>query len=76
MEARNEAVRVPEDLAIVGFDDQPLAKLLSPELTTIRQPVSELGHKAMDILIRRITGKNNENTVYTLPHELIIRGST
>ena len=75
-EASDKGVRIPEDLAIVGFDDQPLAKLISPELTTIRQPVSEMGHKAMDILIERITGKNSENTVHTLPYKLIIRGST
>jgi len=75
-EARNQGMRIPEDLAVFGFDDQPLAKLLTPELTTIRQPVSEMGQKAMNILIQHISGKNNEAKVHTLPYELIIRGST
>ena len=76
MEARKEGVRIPEDLAVIGFDDQPLAQLVYPELTTIRQPVSEMGQLAMDVLVQRLIGKNNENTMHILPFELIIRGST
>ncbi|MCR8660187.1 substrate-binding domain-containing protein [Paenibacillus endoradicis] len=76
MEARNQGVNIPEELAVVGFDDQPLAQLLTPELTTIKQPVSEMGHKAMDLLIQSLSGTNVENKMYTLQHELVIRKTT
>ncbi len=42
--ALGRGVRVPDDLAITGFDDMPMASLVTPELTTIRQPVRELAH--------------------------------
>lgn len=76
MEARNEGISIPEELAIVGFDDQPLAQLLTPELTTIKQPVSQMGYTAMDLLIKRLEGKAVDNKMYTLPYELIIRKTT
>jgi LacI family transcriptional regulator len=58
MQAAWEAgLRVPEDLAIVGFDDIPLASCLVPPLTTVAQPVSQMGRVAVDILVRRIERK-------------------
>ena len=76
MEARNEGIAIPDELAVIGFDDQPLAQLLTPELTTIKQPVSEMGFTAMDLLIKRLEGKVIENKMYTLPYELVIRKTT
>jgi LacI family transcriptional regulator len=67
-------IRVPQDVAITGFDDVPVARHLHPPLTTIRQPMQELGVKAFDILFSRIsTGGGKADTV--LPVELIVRES-
>jgi LacI family transcriptional regulator len=67
-------IRVPQDVAITGFDDVPVARHLHPPLTTIRQPMQELGAKAFDILYARISaGGGKADTV--LPVELIVRES-
>ena len=67
-------IRVPQDVAITGFDDVPVARHLHPPLTTIRQPMQELGAKAFDILYARISaGGGRADTV--LPVELIVRES-
>jgi LacI family transcriptional regulator len=67
-------IRVPQDVAITGFDDVPVARHLHPPLTTIRQPMQELGAKAFDILYSRISaGRGKADTV--LPVELIVRES-
>jgi LacI family transcriptional regulator len=67
-------IRVPQDVAITGFDDVPVARHLHPPLTTIRQPMQELGAKAFDILYSRISAAAGApDTV--LPVELIVRES-
>ena len=67
-------IRVPQDVAITGFDDVPVARHLHPPLTTIRQPMQELGAEAFDILYSRISeGGGNADTV--LPVELVVRES-
>lgn len=76
MEARKIGLRVPEELAVIGFDDQPLAGMLSPELTTIKQPISDIGRTAMDLIINRLEGKDVDDKIYTLPFQLVIRKST
>ncbi len=67
-------INVPQDVAITGFDDVPVARHLHPPLTTIRQPMQELGAKAFDVLYSRISaGGGKADTV--LPVELIVRES-
>ncbi len=67
-------IRVPQDVAITGFDDVPVARHLHPPLTTVRQPMQELGAKAFDILYSRISAAAGApDTV--LPVELIVRES-
>ena len=67
-------IRVPHDVAITGFDDVPVARHLHPPLTTIRQPMQELGAKAFEILYSRISAAGGKpDTV--LPVELIVRES-
>jgi DNA-binding LacI/PurR family transcriptional regulator len=46
--------RVPQDLAVIGFDDNECAKNSSPPLTTVRQPLAQMGKDAVEILVRRI----------------------
>jgi LacI family transcriptional regulator len=67
-------IRVPQDVAITGFDDVPVARHLHPPLTTVRQPMQELGAQAFDILYSRISAAAGApDTV--LPVELIVRES-
>ena len=57
LQALGEAgLSAPKDVAIVSFDDVHLAQLTSPPLTTVRQPIKELGHSAAEILMERLTG--------------------
>lgn len=50
LELRRSGLRVPEDVSVVGYDDQPFASLLDPPLTTVRQPMAQMGAKAVEIL--------------------------
>jgi LacI family repressor for deo operon, udp, cdd, tsx, nupC, and nupG len=65
--------RVPEDLAVVGFDDVPLASIFEPALTTIAQPRRELGEQAMRLLLLRMKGEQPASM--TLGHTLVARRS-
>lgn len=74
---RDRRLNVPDDLAITGFDDVPLARFCRPPLTTIRQPVVDMGRAAAELLIRVIEGEGGSFTRSILfPPELIIRAST
>ena len=71
--ARN-GIKIPEEVAVTGFDDVPVARHLHPPLTTVRQPMLELGATAFDVLYSRIsTGKGEPDVV--LPVQLIVRES-
>ena len=67
--------RVPDDLAIVGFDDIPLAALVTPALTTCRIPRHDLGSQAMSLLLDRIEGCPDGCQEIVLHPELIVRAS-
>jgi LacI family transcriptional regulator len=67
--------RVPEDVAIVGFDDIMLAGLVTPPLTTCRVPRYELGAQAMRLLLDRINGRKGGQAEIVLRTELIVRAS-
>lgn len=73
---REAGLRVPEDIAVAGFDDIPLARLIDPPLTTARIRISELGRSALEHLARSIEGSEDEATFETAHPELIVRGST
>jgi LacI family transcriptional regulator len=67
-------IKVPDDVAVTGFDDVPVARHMHPPLTTIRQPMQELGAMAFDVLYSRIsTGKGETDVV--LPVQLKLRES-
>jgi len=73
---REHRLRVPEDVSIVGFDDIQAAAFQNPSLTTIRQPLRDMGATAARILLRRIRAQGSDpDTVPVLP-ELVIREST
>jgi LacI family transcriptional regulator len=67
--------RVPGDLAVVGFDDIPLAALVTPALTTCRVPRYDLGARAMGLLLDRIQGGAEECAAIVLQPELVVRES-
>ena len=67
-------IRVPQDVAVTGFDDVPVARHLRPPLTTVRQPMQELGAKAFEVLYSRINAGEGEPDL-VLPVQLIIRES-
>ncbi len=70
-------IKIPRDVAITGFDDIYLSRLLNPRLTTVHVPISELGAKAVNYLIKMIEGEVNIKTVYkeVLSTGLVIGGS-
>ncbi|MCA4134104.1 LacI family DNA-binding transcriptional regulator [Arthrobacter sp. M4] len=76
-EITDAGLRVPDDIAVAGFDDSVQAEMCVPELTTIRQPAYEMGRLAFDSLLERMTvpGAHRRGRVF-LPHELVIRDST
>ncbi|MHB1394480.1 MAG: LacI family DNA-binding transcriptional regulator [Clostridia bacterium] len=69
-------LRVPEDIAVVGFDDISFASMFNPALTTIAQPKYDLGCAAMELLLKQMNGEVIEPQSLYLEHELIIREST
>ncbi|MBI3322947.1 MAG: substrate-binding domain-containing protein, partial [Candidatus Omnitrophica bacterium] len=70
-----KGVRVPEELSIVGFDDNPIAAQARIPLTTVRQPLDEMGRLGVDILAQQIAGKKKSPTKLLLPTELVERQS-
>jgi len=69
-EARKRSLRVPEDLSIAGFDDVQIAQCAIPRITTVRQPLQELGRVAVDLLSRLIAGHSLEETRVELSTQL------
>jgi DNA-binding LacI/PurR family transcriptional regulator len=73
--AQRCGLRVPEDLALVGFDDLNFTAQLSPPLTTVAQPCQDLGLRAGHLLINRIEGQTGAPKHIVLPTNLIVRES-
>jgi len=76
-EAMKHGVRIPEDMAIIGFDNQAISMLMSPSITTIEQPVQEMGGKCVEVLIGQI--EHRQKTVredHVFSHVLKVRNST
>ncbi|WP_168792855.1 LacI family DNA-binding transcriptional regulator [Paraburkholderia aromaticivorans] len=72
---RSVGKRVPDDIAVVGFDDISLAAQIDPPLTTIAQPMRELGETAARLLLQRLANPLANVPGVLLPHRLVIRGS-
>ncbi|MEO3870972.1 substrate-binding domain-containing protein [Nonomuraea sp. B12E4] len=69
--------RVPEDLSVVGFDDSPLCEMLSPPLTTVRQPLDDMANEAVRLVSEELTHpRGPAGTRIELATTLIIRAST
>ena len=74
--ARDAGLAIPRDVSVVGFDDGPIARVLSPELTTVRQDVAAKGKAAAAALISQIDGSGEARQRVLLPTELVVRAST
>ena len=73
---RRLGLRVPEDIALAGFDDIESAALISPFLTVVAQPAYEMGAIAMDRLLERMEGFSGPSRSHLLPTTMIVRQST
>jgi LacI family transcriptional regulator len=67
---------VPDDLSVVGFDDTEQAVIVSPRLTSVRQPLAELGRMGVSLLIRLIDGQRVDALRVELATQLVVREST
>jgi LacI family transcriptional regulator len=68
-------LNIPRDMSVIGFDDIPMAERMSPPLTTIRQPLKEMGRTATQMLLRMVQGSELENIRVDLATSLVIRAS-
>lgn len=73
--ARQRKMRIPDDLSVVGFDDIRFSQYLTPPLTTIGQPMQDIGRETVRLLLE-ILRENKKPASVTLPHRFMIRGST
>lgn len=77
MEAvRDHHLRIPEDISIVGFDDVPQATQVHPQLTTVRQPLEQMGRAAARLLLEIIHEPDRPPQRIELPTELVVRATT
>jgi LacI family transcriptional regulator len=74
--ARERGLRVPEDLSVVGFDDLEEAGIVTPALTTVRQPLAEMGRMAVSLLLRLLDKQRVEAMRVELATRLVVRDST
>ncbi|MDR6143853.1 DNA-binding LacI/PurR family transcriptional regulator [Microbacterium foliorum] len=72
---RSAGIRVPEDVALVGFDDSSVALSTEPQLTTMRQPMYAQGEAMAGVLLSRLAGRDPAHTTI-LPTELVVRASS
>ena len=73
---RQRGLRIPNDISVVGFDDLPEARWSSPPLTTVRQPLSEMGMVAARTVLRLAQGEEIESPRVELATQLVVRDST
>lgn len=71
-------LKVPEDISVIGFDDIPLAKRFIPSITTVSQPIFEMGKTATDTIIKMLTGECKRENIedIILNYQLVTREST
>jgi LacI family transcriptional regulator len=73
--AAERRLAIPADLAVTGWDDIPVARYLTPGLTTVRQPLAEIGALAARLVVERVAGNRKKPISTVLPTEILIRSS-
>ena len=76
--AREKGIRIPEELAIVGFSNEPISAFIEPGLTTLAQPLEKIGREAVELLLRQIADESEsiKHETKTLKTSLIVRASS
>lgn len=69
-------LRIPHDIAVVGFDDTDVSQVINPKLTTVRLPLAEVGRLAAERLVQELVRPSQENRHIVLPCEVVIRQSS
>ena len=72
---REVGVHIPEEIALVGFDDMPWSSELCPPLTAVSQPTYQIGQEAVHLLLRRLADPAAQFRTVTLQTELVVRES-
>ena len=73
---RKAGLRIPEDVAVIGFDNIELSNMTYPPLSTVEQPSYQIGYQACELLVEKMENPNAKSRQIILDTELIIRGST
>ncbi len=73
---RKAGLRVPEDVSVIGFDDSWLMGAVDPPLTTVRQPIDQMGRMAMELLLGQMKGIAPDVEEFLFEPELVVRSST
>jgi LacI family transcriptional regulator len=74
--ARRRSLAVPDDLSVIGFDDTELARIVTPQLTSVRQPLGEMGRMGVSLLLRILEGQRVDALRVELATKLVVREST
>ncbi|HIB8964270.1 TPA: LacI family DNA-binding transcriptional regulator [Citrobacter freundii] len=74
-QAKKRGIEIPEKLAIIGFDDIPIAEMVSPALSTIHQPAQEMGRIAVELLVQQLTLPGTPNKAIQLEWTFVKRGT-
>ncbi|HTU74994.1 MAG TPA: LacI family DNA-binding transcriptional regulator [Trebonia sp.] len=74
--AAERGLRVPQHLSVIGFDDLELSRVVTPQLTTVRQPLEEMARLGVQLLLRLISEREIETLHVELATELVLRAST
>ena len=72
---RSRGLRVPDDVAVIGFDDSVIARHTEPPLTSVDQPIAEMGREVARLLLAKLDGDDLGDSEVVLPTRLVIRGS-
>ncbi|MFD5581040.1 LacI family DNA-binding transcriptional regulator [Streptomyces pseudogriseolus] len=73
---REAGRRIPDDVALVGYDDSAIARHMEPPLTSVRQPIEEMGRTMARVLLKEIASETQERPQIVLPTELVVRDSS
>ncbi len=72
---KEQGIRIPQDIAVAGYTDEPIAALFQPSLTTVRQPITQIGRTAVELLLKQFKYTNATPEVRILSTELVKRDS-
>jgi LacI family transcriptional regulator len=75
---KSKGIRIPDDFGIVGFSNEPFSEVVTPSISTLKQPAYEMGKKAAEMILNEIENRSSNHGYHTItmPTELIIRESS